>query len=48
MPTPVAVVEAGSYSAAAERLHMSQPAVSQHIRMLEQQFEGVRLFRRVG
>lgn len=44
----VAVVDAGSYSAAAERLHMSQPAVSQHIRALEAQFEGVRLFRRVG
>ena len=48
LQTFVAVVEAGSYSAAAERLHMSQPAVSQHIRMLEQQFDGVRLFRRVG
>jgi DNA-binding transcriptional LysR family regulator len=48
LQTFLAVVEAGSYSAAAERLHMSQPAVSQHIRVLEQQFEGVRLFRRVG
>jgi DNA-binding transcriptional LysR family regulator len=46
--TFLAVVEAGSYSAAAERLHMSQPAISQHIRALEAQFEGVRLFRRVG
>lgn len=46
--TFLAVVEAGSYSAAAERLHMSQPAVSQHIRALETQFDGVRLFRRVG
>ena len=27
---------------------MSQPAVSQHIRALEAQFEDVRLFRRVG
>jgi DNA-binding transcriptional LysR family regulator len=48
LQTFIAVVEAGSYSAAAERLHMSQPAVSQHIRVLEQEFEGVRLFRRVG
>lgn len=48
LQTFLAVVEAGSYSAAAERLHMSQPAVSQHVRALEAQFEGVRLFRRVG
>lgn len=48
LQTFIAVVEAGSYSAAAERLHMSQPAVSQHIRSLESQFEDVRLFRRVG
>lgn len=46
--TFLAVVDAGSYSAAAERLHMSQPAVSQHIRALEAQLENVRLFRRVG
>jgi DNA-binding transcriptional LysR family regulator len=42
------VVEAGNYSAAAERLHMSQPAVSQHIRALESQLDSVKLFRRVG
>jgi DNA-binding transcriptional LysR family regulator len=42
------VVEAGNYSAAADRLHMSQPAVSQHIRSLEQYLDNVRLFRRVG
>ena len=35
LQTFIAVVEAGNYSAAAERLHMSQPAVSQHIRALE-------------
>lgn len=46
--TFVTVVEAGTYSAAAEQLHMSQPAVSQHIRLLEEQLDGVRLFRRVG
>jgi DNA-binding transcriptional LysR family regulator len=48
LQTFLAVVEAGSYSAAAERLHMSQPAVSQHIRTLESQLDNVRLFRRVG
>jgi DNA-binding transcriptional LysR family regulator len=46
--TFLAVVESGNYSAAAERLHMSQPAVSQHIRALEMQLENARLFRRVG
>jgi DNA-binding transcriptional LysR family regulator len=48
LQTFLAVVEAGNYSAAAERLHMSQPAVSQHIRALESQLDNVRLFRRVG
>jgi DNA-binding transcriptional LysR family regulator len=48
LQTFLAVVEAGNYSAAAERLHMSQPAVSQHIRALEQHLDSVRLFRRVG
>ncbi|MBC8163126.1 MAG: LysR family transcriptional regulator [Roseiflexaceae bacterium] len=46
--TFLAVVESGNYSQAAERLHMSQPAVSQHIQALEQQFDHARLFRRVG
>lgn len=46
--TFLAVVESGNYSAAAERLHMSQPAVSQHIRALEAQLDNARLFRRVG
>lgn len=46
--TFLAVVESGNYSAAADRLHMSQPAVSQHIRALEVQLEKTRLFRRVG
>ncbi|HEX9372857.1 MAG TPA: LysR family transcriptional regulator [Roseiflexaceae bacterium] len=48
LQTFLAVVEAGNYSAAAERLHMSQPAVSQHIRALESQLDNVKLFRRVG
>jgi DNA-binding transcriptional LysR family regulator len=46
--TFLAVVDEGSYSAAAQKLHMSQPAVSQQIRALEEQLGEVRLFRRVG
>ncbi len=46
--TFLAVVDEGSYSAAAQKLHMSQPAVSQQIRALEEQLGHVRLFRRVG
>ena len=46
--TFVSVTDAGSYSAAAALLHLSQPAVSQHIHALEDQLDGVRLFRRVG
>ncbi|MCU0494220.1 MAG: LysR family transcriptional regulator [Chloroflexaceae bacterium] len=46
--TFLAVVDAGSYTAAAERLHLSQPAVSQHIQALEEQLGEVRLFRRLG
>jgi DNA-binding transcriptional LysR family regulator len=48
LQTFLTVVETGSFSAAAKRLHMSQPAVSQHIRALEEQVGGVRLFRRSG
>lgn len=48
LQTFLAVVESGNYSAAAERLHMSQPAVSQHIRALEGQLDDVKLFRRNG
>jgi DNA-binding transcriptional LysR family regulator len=43
----MAVIETGSYTAAAQRLHMTQPAVSRHIRLLQGQL-GVSLFRRVG
>lgn len=45
--TFLAVIESGTFSAAADRLHMSQPAVSQHIKALEEQLD-VRLFRRAG
>jgi len=43
----LAVVETGSYTAAARRLHLTQPAVSRQIRLLQERL-GVRLFRRVG
>lgn len=46
--TFLAVVDAGNYSSAAALLHMSQPAVSQQIRALEEQLGDIRLFRRVG
>jgi DNA-binding transcriptional LysR family regulator len=46
--TFLTIVDAGSYSAAAATLHMSQPAVSQQIRALEEQLGEIRLFRRVG
>jgi len=39
------VSEEGSFSAAAERMHLSQPAVSRHIQELEETL-GIRLFRR--
>jgi DNA-binding transcriptional LysR family regulator len=43
----IAIAEAGSFSEAAERLHLTQPAVSKRIAGLEQQL-GVRLFDRLG
>ncbi|WP_085582143.1 LysR family transcriptional regulator [Thalassospira mesophila] len=41
------VVELGSFSAAAERRNLSQPAISQQIKLLEQRL-GVRLIERIG
>lgn len=43
----LAVVEAGSFTAAAEQLHLTQPAISRQMRLLQEHL-GVRLFRRVG
>lgn len=43
----LAIAEAGSFSEAAERLHLTQPAVSKRIAGLEQQLK-VRLFDRLG
>jgi DNA-binding transcriptional LysR family regulator len=45
--TLIEVVELGSFSAAARRLNLTQPAVSQQIRELERRF-GVRLIERMG
>jgi DNA-binding transcriptional LysR family regulator len=41
------VVELGSFSAAARRLNLTQPAVSLHIKQLEARL-GVRLIERIG
>lgn len=43
----VIVAECGSFSQAADRLHLTQPAVSKRIALLESQM-GVRLFDRIG
>lgn len=43
----LAVARAGSFSVAAERLHLTQPAVSKRIAALESQL-GARLFDRIG
>lgn len=43
----VAVAETGGFSAAAEQLHLTQPAVSKRIAQLEQSLQ-VRLFDRLG
>lgn len=45
--TFLVVCRAGSYTRAAEELHISQPAVSQHIRQLEGHY-GCRLFTKTG
>lgn len=46
--TFLTIVELGTYSAAAEYLHLTQPAISQQISTLEKQLGDVRLFRRVA
>ncbi len=43
----VAVAETGSFSLAAERLHLTQPAISKRISVLESQLD-TRLFDRIG
>ncbi len=43
----LAIAETGSFSGAGERLHLTQPAISKRIAVLEQQI-GVRLFDRLG
>ena len=43
----VSVAETNSFSLAAEKLHLTQPAVSKRVAMLEQEF-GARLFDRIG
>ena len=43
LETLLSVVKEGSYTKAAQRLHLTQPAVSHHIQQLEKEF-GVRLF----
>jgi DNA-binding transcriptional LysR family regulator len=44
----LAVVDYGGYHRAAEALHLTQPAVSQHVRRLEQRIGGGPLFERRG
>ena len=41
--TLLTLVEAGSYTKAAELLHLTQPAVSHHIRLLEKLY-GIKIF----
>jgi DNA-binding transcriptional LysR family regulator len=43
----VAIAQSGSFSAAAARLHLTQPAISKRMALLEQQV-GARLFDRIG
>ncbi len=43
----IAVAETGGFSLAADRLHLTQPAISKRIAALEQQLD-VRLFDRLG
>jgi DNA-binding transcriptional LysR family regulator len=43
----LAVAKAGSFRAAAEAMHLSQPALSQHVAEMEREL-GTRLFDRLG
>ena len=45
--TLLSVAENKTYTAAAKALNLTQPAISQHIRLLEQEY-GIRIFVRVG
>lgn len=45
--TFLAVCRTGSFTKAAEQLHVSQPAISQHVRQLEQHY-GCKLFAKTG
>ena len=47
LQTFVAIAESGSFSAAGERLHLTQPAISKRIALLEEQVKA-KLFDRVG
>ncbi|MDO3384144.1 LysR family transcriptional regulator [Gilvimarinus algae] len=47
LSTFIIIAETGSFSAAAERLHLTQPAVSKRMALLEEQL-GTRLFDRLG
>lgn len=47
LSTLLKVHETGSYTRAAEKLSLTQPAVSKHVRQLEREF-GVRIFERTG
>ncbi|MBV9754710.1 MAG: LysR family transcriptional regulator, partial [Hyphomicrobiales bacterium] len=41
------VIELGGFSSAAERLHLTQPAVSQQVKQLERRFS-LKLIERIG
>ena len=43
----LAVAETGSFSHAADRMHLTQPAISKRVAQLEQQLDA-RLFDRIG
>src|SRR5688572_7411353 len=43
----VAIAECGSFSAAAERLHLTQPAISKRVALLEEQLDA-QVFDRIG